>query len=51
MLDEVATLVSGDVPDFEAVRSRYETDARLRVDGTLLSYVNGDMVPVNVARF
>ena len=48
MLDEVAALTAGDVPDFEAVRVRYESDARLRMDGTLLSYVNGKMVQVKV---
>jgi len=49
VLDEVAALTAGDVPDFEMVRSRYETDPRFHVDGTLLSYVNGGMVQVNVA--
>ena len=49
VLDEVATLITDDVPDLEAVRARYETDPRFHVNGTLLSYVNGDMVQVNVA--
>jgi hypothetical protein len=49
VLDEVATLTAGDVPDFDRVRARYESDPRLRVDGTLLSYVNGDMVEISVA--
>jgi hypothetical protein len=49
LLDEIAALTAGDVPDFETVRSRYQSDPRLHVDGTLLSYVNGDMVQVNVA--
>ena len=44
VLDEVASLTAGDVTDFEAVYERYETDPRFRVDGTLLSYVNGNMV-------
>jgi hypothetical protein len=48
-LDEVASLSAEDVPDFEALRSRYETDPRLFVDGSLLSYVNGDMVQVQVS--
>ena len=48
-LDEMAVLSAGDVPDFETVRSRYETDPRFRVNGTLLSYVDGNMVQVKVA--
>ena len=48
VLDEVAVLITGDVPDFEPVRVRYESDPRFHVNGTLLSYVNGDMVQVNV---
>lgn len=48
-LDEAAALTAGDVPDFELVRSRYDMDSRFRVNGTLLSYVNGNMVQVNVA--
>jgi hypothetical protein len=49
VLDEVATLTASDVPDFEAVRSRYESDPRLHVNGSLLSYVNGNMVEVSMA--
>jgi hypothetical protein len=49
VLDEVAALTAGHVPDFDRVRARYESDPRLRVDGTLLSYVNGDMVEVILA--
>ena len=49
VLDEVATLTTGDVPNLEKVRARYESDPRFHVNGTLLSYVNGDMVQVNVA--
>ena len=48
-LDELATLTEGDVPDFEAVRLRYESDPRFHMNGTLLSYVNGEMMQVNVA--
>ena len=48
MLDEVAALTAGDVPDFEAVRSRYESDPRLHVNGSFLSYVNGNMVEVSM---
>ena len=49
LLDEVAALTANDVPEFEAVRSRYETDSRLFMDGKLLSYVNGNMIEVSVA--
>ena len=48
MLDEVAALTAGDMPDFEAVRSRYESDPRLHVNGSFLSYVNGNMVEVSM---
>jgi len=48
-LDEVAALTAGDVPDFDTVHARYEIDSRLRVDGSLMSYVNGEMVEINLA--
>lgn len=48
LLDEVAALTAGDVPDLEAVRTCYETDPRLLMDGTLFSFVNGTMVQVQV---
>jgi len=47
-LDEVAALTAQDVPDHDAVRSRYESDPRLFMNGTLLSYVNGEMIQVQV---
>jgi hypothetical protein len=49
MLDEIAALTVGDVPEFDTVRARYESDQRLHVDGKLLSYVNSSMVEVSVA--
>lgn len=49
VLDDVAALTAGDVPDFDAVRARYESDPRFHVEGNLLSYVNGDMVQVSLA--
>jgi len=49
MLDDIAALTANDVPEFETVRARYESDPRLRVDGKLLSYVNGNMVEISVA--
>jgi hypothetical protein len=48
-LDEIAALTVGDVPEFDAVRARYDTDPRFRVDGSLMSYVDGKMVEVNLA--
>jgi len=48
MLDQVAFLSAEDVPDFETLRARYESNPRLRVDGSLLSYVNGNMVEVQI---
>ena len=49
LLDDVAALTANDVPKFETVRTRYESDPRLSMDGKLLSYVNGSMVEVNIA--
>ncbi len=48
ILDKVAALAAGDVPNFEDVRSHYETDPRFHVNGTLLSYIDGNMVEVNL---
>ena len=48
MLDEIATLTAKDEPDFEAVRSYYDGDVRLRVGDSLLSYVNDNMVQVDL---
>ena len=49
VLDEVASLMAEDVPDFDKLRTRYETDPRFHVNGNLLSYVNGSMVEVTLA--
>jgi hypothetical protein len=48
-LDQLGGLTCGDVPDFEVVRHLYGTDARLRMDGTLHSYVNGGMETIQIA--
>jgi hypothetical protein len=48
MLDEVASLAMEDVPDFETLRAHYETDPRLHVNGSLLSYIDGKMVEVQI---
>lgn len=47
-LDNLAGLTCGDVPDFEVVHTLYESDARLRMDGTLHSYVNGGMETIEL---
>lgn len=48
VLDEAASCTTSDNPDFEAIRTRYESDPRFRVNGTLLSYVMGNMVEVYI---
>ena len=40
--DHLAALTSGDVSDFDAVRALYESDARIRFDRTIRSYL-GDI--------
>jgi hypothetical protein len=49
MLDQIASLSAEDVPDFATLRTCYESDPRLHVNGSLLSYVNGNMVEVQIA--
>jgi transglutaminase superfamily protein len=49
ILDEVASLSAEDVPDFETLRIRYESDPRLFMNGEFLSYVNGEMIQQSVA--
>jgi len=43
LLDRLADLTYGDVPDFDAVRQLYESDPRLRVGESIKSFVNGTM--------
>jgi hypothetical protein len=50
LLDKVAALTANDVPELEAVHSHYKTDPRLHMDGTLLSFVNGNMIQVHVGK-
>ncbi len=45
---DLAALDAGDVPDADAVRQCYQTDARFRVENPILSYVNGQMLPVEL---
>jgi len=49
MLDEIAVLTENDVPAFNQLEDLYQRDSRLRLDDTCLSYINGTMVPVNLA--
>lgn len=48
VLDEVAALTANDVPNFETVCTRYESDPLLFMNGKLISYINGGMVEVNI---
>lgn len=48
LLDQLAELTSGDVPDFEQVRSLYEADPRLRVAETIQSYVDGSLQSIRL---
>jgi hypothetical protein len=47
-LDQVASLSATDVPDFETLQACYKSDHRLHVNGSLLSYVDGDMVEIQI---
>jgi len=47
-LDAAAALTALDVPDPLRVRSAYESDTRLKMDGSLQSYINGKMVMVDI---
>jgi hypothetical protein len=49
LLDRVAELTAGDVPDFETVRSLYEREEGLRVPSTIHSYVDGNRLTVNLS--
>lgn len=46
ILDELAKLVISD--DFEAIRQRYLTDERLRVPPDIVTFLDGEMVPVHL---
>jgi hypothetical protein len=48
-LDRVAVLASGAVPEYDALTSLYESDARLRVPSTINSYVDGVLRTVEMA--
>jgi hypothetical protein len=42
LLDRLAELTAGEVPDFESVRALYTADQRLKVNGEIQSYINGE---------
>ncbi len=48
LLDRLAGLTAGDVPDFEAVRGIYENDGRLRVGDSIHSYTAAGMETVAI---
>lgn len=48
LLDRLADLTRGDVPDFEQVRQMYESDPRLRVEGEIQSYIDGGLQTVSI---
>ena len=48
-LDRVAELTQGDVPQFDAVRAVYESDARLRVPPVIRSYTSAGAQSVEIA--
>jgi len=47
-LDQAAALTIGEIPDPDAARQLYQSDGRFRVDNALLSFVDGQMLPVNL---
>lgn len=49
LLDQLAELTCGDVAEFEAVRTLYEQEPRLRVGDEIRSYVNGQPLTVRLA--
>ena len=48
LLDRLAELTCGDVPDFKSVRQLYENDPRLHVGESIQSFVNGKMESVKL---
>jgi len=48
LLNRLAELTRGDVPDFDVVRQLYENDPRLRVGESIQSYINGKMESIQL---
>jgi hypothetical protein len=49
LLDRLAELTLGEVPDFESVRALYESDPRLKVSGEIQSYIDGELRMLELA--
>jgi hypothetical protein len=47
-LDHLAELTDSDVPEMEAVRTLYETDPRLHMNGKIHSYINSGMETIEI---
>jgi hypothetical protein len=47
-LDALAELTGSDVPELAAVRTLYETDPRLHMNGTIHSYINMVMETIEI---
>ena len=48
MLDGLAELTALDVPEYDRLRIMYQSDPRLRVEGSIQSYVDGKMVSAEI---
>jgi hypothetical protein len=48
MLDELAELTAGDVPEFKRVQALYNSDARLHMDGRVTSYTGSGPEEVRI---
>lgn len=51
LLDQLAELTCEDVPQFDAVRALYENNSRLRVPGTIHSYVHDSVQNIELGDF
>jgi Transglutaminase-like superfamily len=49
LLDRLADLTCGDVPEFATVRALYESDPRLRVPGTIHTYLRSGVKNIELA--
>ncbi len=48
IIDQIAALSALDTPDTHQLHEIYQSDSRLRMDGTLLSFVNGEPVEITL---
>ncbi len=49
-LDDLADLTCGDVPDFDRLRSLYESDSRVRVPATITSFTQAGPQPIDLTQ-